>query len=341
MAEPVTEAAPRLVLAVMSAALIGEIIIFGIAATGRFASVLVLGAHLMLVGIMSLVLWRPLRSGSDGGVALLGVLSTLATGPFGAAGTLLLPTLGASGTESTTRLAAWYQRIALSADQDEFTRVSDRIVIGRTANLAAVTPAELAVTFASGATTAQQTALGMIARNFHPAYLPALKIALDSPEPVIRVQAAAVAARVRETLKRDIGPMLARAAVPQLTPHDALALAGDLDVSAASGLLEDAARASALRASTGLRARTFARIDANARDPHQGHPVLATTEVADAYLTHLLETGRIVDFRAARARTRFPVSGRYRRRRVVLTTRAMAGARFKRGATRPPAGAHS
>ena len=39
-----------------------------------------------------------------------------------------------------------------------------------------------------------EEAIVMYTRHFHPAYLDTLKLALESPEPVLRVQAAAVAA---------------------------------------------------------------------------------------------------------------------------------------------------
>ncbi len=333
-----TDSSARLTMAVMFCALAAEIAIFALAAGGPFGMPAFAAAHLAVTAAVALLLWRPLRSGADGGVALLGVLATFATGPFGAAGTLVLPALAATNRLSEARLAGWYQRIALSAEQDDFTRTSDAIAIGRAANLAAPTPNELAHTFRGGATAGQQTALGMIARNFHPAYLPVLKIALESPEPVIRVQAAAVAARVRETMKREIGPMLARAADPQLAPDDALALAADLDMSAASGLLEDASRSSAVRAGAGLKARTFARLDAEAGRTRSGTPRLTTAPVAEAYLAHLLETGRIADFRAARTRVRLPVIGRYRRRCVVLSQRPRAPVRFRTGTAVRPRG---
>lgn len=53
----------------------------------------------------------------------------------------------------------------------------------------------------------RQRALGLIARHFHPDYAPVLDAALRSPEPVVRVQAAAVVARVREDLKARVASL--------------------------------------------------------------------------------------------------------------------------------------
>jgi hypothetical protein len=141
-----------------------------------------------------------------------------------------------------------------------------------------------------------------------------LKIALDSPEPVIRVQAAAVAARIREQLKSGIEKMLARAADPTLTPGAAVTLAADLDATVASGLLEESARAQAARLADGLRARTFARLDA----PDGRKATSMTPAANDAYLAHLLAAGRFADFRAHRTRVRRPTTGRYRHRVIVM-----------------------
>ena len=320
---------PRLVTVTMLTIAGLEAALFAVAAAGMLGPFLALGIHLVLVVALAWVLRRQISSGSDGGVALMGLLGTLATGPFGAACAVLLPSLAAADRASSARLGAWYDRIALSSEQDDFTRMSDRIAIGRTVNLAAPAPLELMQAFRDGGTSVQQTALGMIARNFHPDYLAVLKIALDSPEPVVRVQAAAVAARVRDILKRQIEPMIARAAAPELPDDAALALAADLQACANSGLLEEGPRGRAARTCTGLRARTFARLDATARVATRQAPARITAAVADDYLAHLLVHGRFDDFRAARTRAHIPVSGRYRQRRLVLRAQHNFLSRFK------------
>jgi hypothetical protein len=305
----------------IAAAACGEAVLFAFSATGQLPLAIAVGLHVAIVASLVVALWRPLRTGSDGGFAVMGIVGTLATGPFGALCALLLPRLSASRADTSVRLQAWYDRIALSSEQDGFTRMSDRIAIGRAANLAAPTPLELMREFHSGSTAIQQAALGVIARNFHPDYLAVLKLALDSPEPVVRVQAAAVAARVREILKRQIAPTIARAADPSLTADAALKLATELEATAASGLLEQAARSDAVRACTGLRARIFARLDVAKRSKLGAAPASTTEVVADEYLAHLLANGRFEEFRATRAQLLLPMAGRYRRRRVVLAHR--------------------
>ncbi len=304
--------------AVLALCLLAESVVFATAAAGHMTPLALLGAHLAIVGLTAALLARSLFSGRDGGLALMGVLATLATGPFGALGALLLPRLSAAGADSAARLDTWYARIALSAEQDDFTRVSDGIAIGRAANLASPAPAALRGLFDGGPIDAQQTALGMIARHFHPDYLPFLKIALDSPEPVIRVQAAAVAARLREKLKSEAQRMLMRAAAPASGPGAAIGLAGNLDAMVASGLLEEATRIACANAAAGLRARAMARCDADRRGAATASTPPNASIASEAYQAHLLAEGRFAEFRTERARHRPPTTGRYRQRRVPL-----------------------
>ena len=58
---------------------------------------------------------------------LLAVISIFATGPFGAAGALVFPLLARRNAASEALLPAWYERVALSAEQDTFTKLSDRV----------------------------------------------------------------------------------------------------------------------------------------------------------------------------------------------------------------------
>ena len=297
-----------------------EVLLFAVASRGDQSVGTVLVLHLVLVAAVTLALWHPILDGRDDGRALLGVLAILATGPFGAAGALLMPLLARRNAGAEARLSGWYHRIALSAEQDDFTQLSDRVAIGRSANLAAPAPTAFAELFRSGPIAEQQSALGMIARAFHPGYLPVLKIALESPEPMIRVQAAAVAARIRGQLETSVAALFDRAADPTGTPAGATAVASELDAAIASGLLEESTRLSAVRIRDALLARTFARLDARARDAASGAVVPAehtSIESNAAFAAHLLAQGRAADFRAARLAFRQPLHGRYRHRIVI------------------------
>ena len=270
--------------------------------------------HLGIVALAAALLGRRAVSGDDGGVILLGLLTILATGPFGAFGALVLTWLVRRNAGTEARLAGWYERIALSASQDDFTTLSDRVAIGRSANLAAPPPSLFLDLFRNGPIAEQQSALGLIARAFHPGYLPALKIALESTEPVIRVQAAAVAARVRSPLQAYITGQIRCAANPSISAAEAIEICDQLDSAITSGLLEEGGRVEAISVHEALLARTFARADAVARNAAARIPQTSkrgSAEAADAYAAHLLAEGRLADFRAARLKIRRPLFGRY------------------------------
>jgi hypothetical protein len=90
----------------------------------------------------------------------------------------------------------------------------------------------------SGALDERQAILGHIARHFDPAYLSTLKIALASPEPVIRVQAAAVASHIGPPMRRLLHNRIEMASRAPADPRQALALLDDLMSLVDSGLLD-------------------------------------------------------------------------------------------------------
>lgn len=301
--------------------LLGEAAIAAGAIADRISLPMMLAGHLAVVLAVALLQLKRLRSCDDGGLALLAVVGMLATGPFGAACALTMPFLTRRSGEREVLLPGWYRRIALSSEQSEFTRLSDRIAIGRAANLAAPLPLPFVELFTSGSVAEQQAALGLIARDFHPGYLPVLKVALDSSEPVIRVQAAAVAARVRGQLNEQVVKLFDRAADPLLNASDAVDLAADLKSSIDSGLLEVQQQSAAISVRDGLLGRTFARLDARRREASTSKTPSSEfrgDDADEAYAAHLLSDGRFEEFRSFRHVVRRPLQGRYRRRIVPL-----------------------
>jgi len=143
-------------------------------------------------------------SGADTTDATIAIAATAALGPLGAlvaAVSILVP----SRRQAPERLAEWYERIALATPNDPVTRLSEQIAAGRVQNLAAPAPPPLMQLMSHGTIGQRQAALGLIGRAFHPDYLPVLNAALRSPEPIIRVQAAAVAARLQPSLPAWLG----------------------------------------------------------------------------------------------------------------------------------------
>ncbi len=137
-----------------------------------------------------------------------------------------------------------------------------------------------------------------------------------SEEPVIRVQAAAVAARVRAGLADDVERRLADLDVAT-NAKDILAICDELDRCAASGLLEEKQRHRADAATGEARARAIAAMGAAAQPVFAGAPVAARHMLADAasrtaFEDVLLSQGRYGDFRRLRRAFAYPVKGQWR-----------------------------
>jgi hypothetical protein len=232
----------------------------------------------------------------DGSASLLLAFAVLVAGPFGAIGGLLIGWLSRPEGRDVERLSAWYERIALSTDLSATTRRSDRILTGRIANLQAAMPQSFSGVLEHGNVRDKQTVLGLIARRFHPDYLPALKIALVSDEPVIRVQAAAVAAKIRVNLGARADAALAAAADPTLPVDTALRHLAEAEKYVASGLMEEPDKQRAASIIDGLLASAASRID---REPATRRTAAAVLTL-ERYESRLLAEMRFTDFRRLR-----------------------------------------
>ncbi len=179
--------------------------------------------------------------GDDISLPLLALIAGLAAGPIGPIGAGLIAIRSAAPSDADL-LKQWYERISLSTSVDPVTRHCDNVGVGRGMNLTAPSPASFLAAIESGTMVERQTILGIVARRFHADYVPALQAALKSSEPVIRVQAAAVAAHVRPEVAQ-----LFKAAITELPqvsadPARALGLMQRLEALTASGLLDESER---------------------------------------------------------------------------------------------------
>jgi hypothetical protein len=197
----------------------------------------------------------------DGSASLLLAFGVLVAGPFGALGGVLIGWLSRPEPSDVERLSGWYKRISNSTDLSATTRRSDRILTGRVAKLEAAMPHSFSGVLEHGNVRDKQIVLGLIARRFHADYLPALTLALVSDEPVIRVQAAAVAAKIRGDLAIRANATLAAASDPNVPIDSALTLITEAEKYVASGLMDEPDKRRAVGIIDGLLARTASRID--------------------------------------------------------------------------------
>jgi hypothetical protein len=293
-------------------AITGEAALLWLLATGKINAVLFAAGHLVVVAALTAYVRHIARNRGDTTAAIIFTVAVAATGLIGAVGGLINGLMPARRPTGAKLLREWYQRIALSADVDQITRLCDDVSSGRHVGLTTPAPVSFVTVLERGSLSNRQAALGLMARHIKPEYLPALKAALQSTEPVIRVQAAAVATKIRPELRALVDKAVLDLAADRISPAHALRHASDLEACVASGLLDAGDR---IRADV-----TIPRLKALANTV-----AMPTTHVSAAQETVLLEQGRFRELRVAR-RTAAAVGsmGRVRRRSVgVKRSRAV------------------
>ena len=224
-------------------------------------------------------------------------------------------------------IAAWYERIALSTAVDPETRLCDDVAVGRTLDLAAAIPAAFPTIMEAGPLAARQTVLGLIARQFHPSYLETLKIALKSPEPLIRVQAAAVATEIGPVLRRVFHERIAGVDAGSCDAVSALALLGELQSFIDCGLLEAGERQRGIDLAAHLGDRILESVSQRQLSlPYAADPVRAA-ELEGPLEQLLIARGRFAEFRAHRS------ARRIRTRHPTARTRRLGSGRCRSEAT--------
>lgn len=287
---------------------------------GIYGWPILLISHIAIVA--ALLLWVAAigRTGRNTALPLLTAIAVSATGPIGAIAALVTLAFSRPMPGDRLLLEAWYERIALAVDTDEVTQLYDRIATGRTAGLSSVSARSFSAIVQSGSLADRQSALGVIARSFHPDYLPALMLALKSDEPVIRVQAAAVATKVRVDLRRLVDRCAAGHSA--LVGSAAISAAAQLRACIASGLLDEGDR---IRA--GILADRL-----GAAPPQNEIASLKVAPVADQLAAEalMLREGQFGALRVARRIARVASARLYRVRRFARQSRERNAARGAR-----------
>ncbi len=290
---------------------------------GSVSWVELLTAQAVALGALGLILALAWRAGRDCTFPLLGLIAGTVIGPVGILGAAMLAYAALIRRKPNPLIAAWYERISLSTTVDPETRLCDDVAVGRTLDLAAPIPSAFPTIMEAGPLAARQTVLGLIARQFHPSYLESLKIALRSPEPSIRVQAAAVATEIGPVLRRMFHERIAGVDAGSRDAISALALLGELQSFIDCGLLEAGERQRGIDLAAHLGDRILESVQQRPLSlPYAADPVRAA-ELEGPLEQLLIARGRFAEFRAHRstrriqtrhptARTRRLGSGRWR-----------------------------
>lgn len=271
--------------------------------------------HLAIVSLVALIIFvfRGNREGRAYGTII--VLAVAVAGAAGAVGMLAARLLLRTSKPGDAIVAAWYERLAAAGASSAATTICDQVTSGRELRAPSGPTKDFADVIARGTIAEKQTALGLIARNFHLDFLPVLDVALRAEEPVVRVQAAAVAARVRNDVKKRAA-MLLQSGSSSSRQAD-LTHAGDMAALARSGIL-DARQTSDLAAAGGDRLRELLATP----DKMRRQVLCAAPQTSAEVERYLLNSKRYADFRRWRKFSRLSKRGRYRVRFLATRTAA-------------------
>lgn len=214
--------------------------------TGNVALPTMLLVHCGIMLAVTLVLDQRERAGMDSRVLAVAVVTTAVSGPIGAAFSALLGVYLRLRKLNTELLANWYDRIAGHAELDPVEELYERIQAGRTLNPHVDARARFGAILRSGPLDEKQRVLSIITQKYHPGFAGLLQLALRNEDPPIRVQAAAVAARLKENERLKVRQAVTDA--ENLSPDDVsrrLDIVGRIAGSLAMELLDEQDAASA------------------------------------------------------------------------------------------------
>jgi hypothetical protein len=287
-----------------AAALAAEIVVVLLALSSDVPFLFVVIGHLAVVMLVAAILLRRPQDNRDSTVAEIIFLVILVAGPAGAAAALAALAFVDHAGAGPAVLESWYARLSRASHADAPHEFTDRIKAGRVLPLTSMPPVDFEHVIAEGSLAERQAALGLMARKFHTDFAPALEAALRSEEPVVRVQAAAVVARVRADLKVRIKNLIG---MHGLTVFQATELSRLADCA-----LVDRADAERCR----KRAREVLQTNLpTGRDVHDAAR-LADRDAALVIERFLMSAGRYRDFRVSRRLHRLVVDGNYRVRLI-------------------------
>ena len=291
-------------------ALAGEAVVVLLAFSTAIPALVPVVLHGGVAIATAVILFSGREQGADLTIACAIFLVVLVAGPAGALAVMLVLPFATSRPARPDIMQAWYTRLSNAAGTDPVTGMYDRVVAGRVQTARDHSPQDFEEVIANGPLAARQAALGLIARTFHTDYAPALEAALRSSEPVVRVQAAAVVARVRADLKARIKVLAATGTGP--SSRTAVLAATELLRVSSCSLIDrtdaDRSRKAADRLLTSALVTSFdvTRISATAR-----------SQSAAAIERYLLSAGRFSDFRVSRRLHMLAARRRYRVRRLM------------------------
>jgi hypothetical protein len=195
-------------------------------------------AHLAVSGVLIGIAAALYRRGGRTPVFLLLVVSTTTMGPLGCVGAALGAVMHWVFMQHATPFEQWYAALFPKVDTSPIRALYERLALRGGAPGLRSNVAPFLDVMALGTVQQKQAVITVIADEFRPAFVPALRSALNDAEPAIRVLAATASARIENWfLERAMEFNGRRAAAPE-DLDILLALARHHDEYANTGLLD-------------------------------------------------------------------------------------------------------
>jgi tetratricopeptide (TPR) repeat protein len=173
-----------------------EFILFFIFLNGWLHLLFLLIFQVALVGFLVRYVYHCFKRREDLRYPLLLLVSVFGAGPFGAAGFLLLTLLYPLFKKFSTPPSVWFEDLFPEEKTLLFGRIYQRVKSGWDDYSQPNEVDSFQDLFNHGALSQKQAVLDAIVKDFNPSYAPILKQALNDPQNTVRIQAAAIVAKI-------------------------------------------------------------------------------------------------------------------------------------------------
>ncbi|MCG6114057.1 MAG: hypothetical protein MEQ84_02565 [Mesorhizobium sp.] len=218
---------------------------FWLAALAPFS--LVFAVHMALA--TGLWLFPYLRR--DRTLLVFATISIIVLGPLGAIGSVFLARVSGAPTNDDPEFEAWYRTMHSGARIDQAAQISRQIGENRAIASQSSDIRSFPSVLEQKDLSDKQMMLGSLSQHYHPDYLPVLRSALTSEEAPVRVSAAAVYTKLRETYRKPIEASASHEGTASLASGVA-AQVRTLAEAAHSGVLSDEEASGARQTALGL-----------------------------------------------------------------------------------------
>lgn len=192
--------------------------------------------HMALVGFLVRYVYHCFNKHEDLRFPFLLLISVFGLGPFGAAGFLLLSILYPLYRKSATPPSVWFADLFPEEEILLFGKIYQRVKSGWDDYSQPNEVDSFQDLFNHGALSQKQAVLDAIVKDFNPTYAPILKQALNDTQNTVRIQAAAIVAKIDDEFAMKQTQLLEEEEEEPGKPEHLLKIAEHIDTYVSAGL---------------------------------------------------------------------------------------------------------